>query len=440
MTKSKSFNKSPKHRALYHALMESILEDEDAMDKGVADELKKRKPDDADKDKGPTAGSDRGLKRQRTSKGIETSKKTSTLKDSSKGKSLTTSSKSGKSTKEQVEEPIFMQDSDYAKHDDAEFDNTDMPMDQGEDLGKTDEQPNDEAVPNNDWYKKSRSDTSPDPEWNEGKLVDDGPEQSWLNDLAKDTKPPLTFDDLMHTPIDFSAFAMNRLKIDNLTKEHLVGPVYNLLKGTCKSYVELDYTMEECYRALSEQLDWNNPEGHRYFFFNNDLEYLRGGSNDKKYTASTTKSKGAGYQLKGIEDMVPNIWSPIKVVYDRYALLGISQWQTKRQNFYGYITKMMSKHDVYSTKRILSIISVKVVGWYGYGHLEEIIVKRADQKLYTFKEGNFKRLHLNDIEDMLLLVVQNKLHNLDTNVVVHLVVNLRMFARRTVIQKRVEDH
>ncbi|GKD69662.1 hypothetical protein Tco_1323752, partial [Tanacetum coccineum] len=31
MTKSKSFNKSLKQRALYHALMESILEDEDAM-------------------------------------------------------------------------------------------------------------------------------------------------------------------------------------------------------------------------------------------------------------------------------------------------------------------------------------------------------------------------------------------------------------------------
>ncbi|GJS87088.1 hypothetical protein Tco_0769724 [Tanacetum coccineum] len=39
--------------ALYHALMESILEDENAMDKGVADRLKKRNPDDADRDEGP---------------------------------------------------------------------------------------------------------------------------------------------------------------------------------------------------------------------------------------------------------------------------------------------------------------------------------------------------------------------------------------------------
>ncbi|GJW13603.1 hypothetical protein Tco_0017736 [Tanacetum coccineum] len=176
---------------------------------------------------------------------------------------------------------------------------------------------------------------------------------------------------------------MNCIKIDNLTKEHLVGLVDNLLKGTYKSYVELDDTIEECYRALSEQLDWNNPEGHRCpydltkplpvqisyqghqiilvdFFFNNDLEYLRGGSNDKKYTVSITKSKATRYESKGIEDMVPNLCSPVKVVYDRYALLGISHWRIIRQNFYGYITKMVSKHDVYSTKRILSIISVKV--------------------------------------------------------------------------------
>ncbi|GJU88357.1 hypothetical protein Tco_1300780 [Tanacetum coccineum] len=75
MTKSKAFNKSLKQRALYHALMELILEDEDAMDEGFADKLKKRKPDDADKYEGPSARSDRGLKRQKTSKDTEQSKK-----------------------------------------------------------------------------------------------------------------------------------------------------------------------------------------------------------------------------------------------------------------------------------------------------------------------------------------------------------------------------
>ncbi|GKC37968.1 hypothetical protein Tco_1050352 [Tanacetum coccineum] len=43
MTKTKSFNKNTKHKALYHALIKSIVEDEDAMDKGVTDKKKMSK-------------------------------------------------------------------------------------------------------------------------------------------------------------------------------------------------------------------------------------------------------------------------------------------------------------------------------------------------------------------------------------------------------------
>ncbi|GKB11881.1 hypothetical protein Tco_0845804, partial [Tanacetum coccineum] len=89
--------------------------------------------------------------------------------------------------------------------------------------------------------------------------------------------------------------------------------------------------------------------------------------------------------------------------------------------------------------RILSVTSVTVDKWYGYGHLKEIVVRRVDQKLYKFIEGDFPRLHLNDIEDMLLLVVQNRLNNLKGDVIVDLAVTLRMYTRRVVIQKGVED-
>ncbi|GJR81352.1 hypothetical protein Tco_0152137 [Tanacetum coccineum] len=96
-------------------------------------------------------------------------------------------------------------------------------------------------------------------------------------------------------------------------------------------------------------------------------------------------------------------------------------------------------HNVYSTMRILSVTSVTVVEWYGYGHLKEIVVRKAEQKLHKFMEGDFPRLHLNDIEDMLLLVAQNKLNNLNGNVIIHLAVGLCMYTRRIVIQSRVED-
>ncbi|GJV36612.1 hypothetical protein Tco_1409089 [Tanacetum coccineum] len=205
----------------------------------------------------------------------------------------------------------------------------------GEDMGKTDEPPSVKADPKD-------------------------------CDLAKAEKPSKTFNDLMTTPIDFTAFAINHLQISDLTKANLEeAPI-------------------------------------------------------ETYTTSLTKTKDAKYDLKGIKDMVPTLWSPIKVVYDKHALLGTSHWRSKRQTFYGYASNRVSKHDVYSTKRILALTNVKFNKWYGYGHLEEIEVRRAYQQLYNFMEGDFLRLHLNDIKDMFLLIVQNKLINLKSDIIVDL--------------------
>ncbi|GKC56913.1 hypothetical protein Tco_1084511 [Tanacetum coccineum] len=74
-----------------------------------------------------------------------------------------------------------------------------------------------------------------------------------------------------------------------------------------------------------------------------------------------------------------------------------------------------------------------------YDHLEEIEVRRDDQKLYTFREGDFKRLRLQDIEDMLLLLVQQRLTNLTIDERYDLNVALRMYTKRIVIQRRVKD-
>ncbi|GKA94950.1 hypothetical protein Tco_0816988 [Tanacetum coccineum] len=314
-------------------------DDEDAMDKGVADKLKKRKPDDTDRDEGPPARPDQGLKRKKTCKEIEPSKK---------AKSTGTSKGTTKSQPKAIK-----------------------------DTGNTDEPLVVKADPK-DWFKKPKRPPTSDPKWNEGKTIDNKPTQKWLSDLAKAETSSKKFDDLTSTLIDFSAFVMNRLQISDLTQDILIVPV--------------DY------------------------FFNNDLACLQGGSTDRTYTTSLTKKKAAKYDLPRIEDMGP-----------------------KRQRFYRYASKRLSKHDVYSTKRILAVTNVKVNVWYVYGHLEEIEVQRSDQQLYKFMEGDFLRLHLKDIKDMLLLVVQNRLFNLKGEDVVHLADALHMFTRRIVIQKRLED-
>ncbi|GKF41562.1 hypothetical protein Tco_0124904, partial [Tanacetum coccineum] len=106
-----------------------------------------------------------------------------------------------------------------------------------------------------DWFKKPKEPPTPDLDWNARKTIDYKPPQTWISRIAHAEKPPVTFDELMSTPIDFSAYVMNNLKIKNLTQEHLVGPAFNLLKGTCKSRVKLEYHFEECYKAVTDRLD-----------------------------------------------------------------------------------------------------------------------------------------------------------------------------------------
>ncbi|GKD91933.1 hypothetical protein Tco_1371770 [Tanacetum coccineum] len=139
------------------------------------------------------------------------------------------------------------------------------------------------------------------------------------------------------------------------------------------------------FQSKSERIDWHNPKNKPYpfdlrkplpliqdhrgrqiipkdYFINKDLEYLKGRELSRRYSTSVTKTKAVTYDLKWIEDLVQEL--------------------------------------------------LKIMKMYDYGHLEEIEVRQDDQKLYTFKEGDFKRLRLQDIKDMLLLLVQQKLTNL----------------------------
>ncbi|GKF51521.1 hypothetical protein Tco_0147988, partial [Tanacetum coccineum] len=68
MHKNKSANRNHANYRLYHALMKALIEDENSMDKEVADTAKdhKRKhDDDDDDDEGPPAGSNQGKSTKR---------------------------------------------------------------------------------------------------------------------------------------------------------------------------------------------------------------------------------------------------------------------------------------------------------------------------------------------------------------------------------------
>ncbi|GJX36935.1 hypothetical protein Tco_0248492 [Tanacetum coccineum] len=167
----------------------------------------KRSQKDKDKDKDPSVGSDQGMKKRKMSKDAEPTKGPKT-KETTSGSSKGAKSQSksfGKSV--QSEEPEF------------EVADSDMPQDQEENLGNDDEEPKRKVASKSDWFTKPKQPKDPtDPDWNVGKTPQQGPTQSWLMTFTSSADKPLkTFDELMRTPIDFSAYIMNGLKIINLT-------------------------------------------------------------------------------------------------------------------------------------------------------------------------------------------------------------------------------
>ncbi|GJV55615.1 hypothetical protein Tco_1456620 [Tanacetum coccineum] len=159
------------------------------------------------KDEDPSAGSDRGLKKRKTSKDAEPIKGLK-AKESQSGSSKGAKSQSKSSRKfVQSEEPEF------------EVADSDMPQDQEENPVNEGEDPKGKVASKRDWFTKPKRPQEPvDPDWNEGKTPHQGTTQSWLMTLASSAnKPSKTFDELMSTPIDFSAYIMNGLKITNLT-------------------------------------------------------------------------------------------------------------------------------------------------------------------------------------------------------------------------------
>ncbi|GKD46812.1 hypothetical protein Tco_1271457 [Tanacetum coccineum] len=272
-----------------------------------------------------------------------------------------------------------------------------------------------------DWFQKPAKILTPDRDWNKTLLAVHGPVQPWLSNLAQEEGPRESFDELMDTPLDFSAFIMNRLKIDTLTPKLLAGPTFELMKGTCKSLVELEYFFKEVDKATTNQLDWHNLEGQQYphdlrkplllisysrgrqvipfdHFINNDLAYLSGGVSSRTYATSITKSKAADYgHIKWIEDLVPNtIWSEVSVNYDKNALWGIYHWGRKRQQFYGFAASREFAHDVYSKRKLTNL---NVDGRLTFGvslrmFTRSIVIQRRVEDLQLGVESYQKNLNI----------------------------------------------
>nr|GEY07790.1 hypothetical protein [Tanacetum cinerariifolium] len=307
MEGNKSIQRSDEQWNLYKALVDAYEADKTILDSYGESAILKRRREDDDDQEGPSAGSNRGSKRRREG-GEHTSASTP---------SEPATESVGRSTTGTQSRQLSASESAF-----------------------TEEPP--------------RKPPTPDRDWNKPLPAIQGSAQSWISELAKQTDARSSFNELLDTPIDFSNFIMNWLG-DTLTPKLLAGPTYELMRGSCHSLTEVEYHLEEVYKATTDQLDWVHPEGQQYphnllqtlplipdnrgrrvipfeHFINNDLEYLRGGASSRKYTTSVTKTKAADYgHIKWIEDLVPRtMWIQEPLNYDKHALWGVSHWWRKR--------------------------------------------------------------------------------------------------------------
>ncbi|GJR79766.1 hypothetical protein Tco_0150551 [Tanacetum coccineum] len=206
-----------------------------------------------------------------------------------------------------------------------------------------------------------------------------------------------SFNELMNTPFDFSAFVMNRLKVYTLTPELLAGPTFELMKGSCKS--------QQYPHDLREPL----PLPKIYHF-----------SDQRQGCRITGHFKWIG------RDLVPpqqKCGVKFRLAVKKHAS-GESHIGVKNDNY-----SMDLRCGVFN--RNSSRVSTPKEATPKQNHWID------DDKLYKFKEGDFNRLHIQDIEDMLLLLVQGKLTNLTVEECLAFNVSLRMFTRSVVIPQGV---
>ncbi|GJX22556.1 hypothetical protein Tco_0227001 [Tanacetum coccineum] len=217
---NKSMNRSYIQKNLYNTLIESYNSDKDLFASYGDVVTLKKGHDDQDKDEEPFE-----------------SKSTS----SSKGASRSQPKSSGKSAQAEEHGP--------------RVDDLEEPLHQEFNTGNDNASPVREIIAVDERLWNPSGSQTPDHEWNKTKTVDDRPPQSWMTQLAQASGTQSLFNKFLATPIDFSAFIMNRLKLNNLTQDVLTNPTYDLMKGTCKSVVELEYHLEEVFKATNDRLD-----------------------------------------------------------------------------------------------------------------------------------------------------------------------------------------
>ncbi|GJT92706.1 hypothetical protein Tco_1081551 [Tanacetum coccineum] len=125
--------------------------------------------------------------------------------------------------------------------------------------------------------------------------------------------------------------------------------------------------------------------------------------------------------------------------FNPYARYGVENWKNPHAKIF-YIRRQKEpgrpKEEIYSNSKIVQVI--KTYWELGHEHkfITEIVARRANDCIVSITEPDYKNLNKNDIEDMYLLIVNNKVPDYANT---GLLWSLSVFIRSSVIWERVHD-
>ncbi|GJZ42570.1 hypothetical protein Tco_0589825 [Tanacetum coccineum] len=243
--------------------------------------------------------------------------------------------------------------------------------------------------------------------------------------------------------------------------KRMVATLEDMLNNQLRDSEEYAYHVEQERNYMENQIFWErreedlqvpendapvfygpqrNPNEPLTYLYNKDFFYLKNGNTkEKKYVLSLHKIHATPFLE---DDLVEHLTRWVRKefrTFNKEARLSIQHYKDTWHNMYYIIMQRNEKLDpkeVFTDHKIIDVVKITTDKQYGLEFMEEIIMKRDENKPYSFSEVDFKYLNKNNIEDMYYLCLNNKVNYRENE----LLNSLNVFIRSCVIWKRVHDY
>ncbi|GJT58705.1 hypothetical protein Tco_1002238 [Tanacetum coccineum] len=184
-----------------------------------------------------------------------------------------------------------------------------------------------------------------------------------------------------------------------------------------------------------------DPEAPALSLINQDLLYLKkGNSGPEKIVLSLHKFPAIVFDDDDDIEEQTSIWiNKCIKKFNPYARYGVENWKNPHAKIF-YIRRQKEprrpKEVIYSNSKIIQIINTFWELGHDHKFITEIVARRANDCIVSITKPDYKNLNKNDIEDMYLLIMNNKVLDYANT---RLLWSLSVFIRSSVIWERVHD-